>query len=527
MIRLKSDIVRPPRRRRRGLWLVLLSILAIVGAVGAERWRGAVGLRHWKRDMAAKGEIFEPRALWPAPSARAVAFSNQLAVVLGGLPTSLNRFSGQLSGIVTDPSGACRRGSQEPQPPLPRTETAPASWQDLDGAVRQAQPALRAIRQLMTDPPSGVGYDIAPRLEDDVIPNFVGLRRGAQALQSATIDALHCRDLQGALDNLTALAGFQKLYAQDPTLVSFMIRIAILGLTVDLSWDALASEGWTEPQLAAFQDAFRQNTLGLEQMSRTVEAERVMRLHNLDWFGSHSYAAWAARYREFLQGFNLNTPDSSSAPVRLWREGVFHPLWSFAWADQEKLFYLQVAQKELTTLRDTSRHRSWTRLERELTATRDSYAPPPAAWRFYIQLPYVDRLSEVVGGSNAPAYPLPVFHRAWLVTLKNLTLREMVSTSIALKRYQLHHGRLPEKLTGLVPEFLPEPPTDFMVGQPLRYHPNADGSFALYSVAEDGVDNGGNARPAAPPTGPRRNDPWSGQDWVWPAVVRATQTALR
>lgn len=477
--------------------------------------------------MAAKGEIFEPRQLWPAPSARALEFSNQLAGVLGGLPSGLDRFSGRLCSIVIEPSGVRRRGSQEPQPPFLVPDTARGSWQDLHDAVQQAQPALRTIRQLMANPPSGVGYDVGQIVENDGFPNFVGIRRGAQALQSATIDALHDGDLAAASDNLIALARFQELYAQDPSLVGFMIRVAILGLTADLSWDALQSDGWTESQLAAFQQALRHGALRLEQVPRTMEAERVMRFHSLDWFRSHSYAAWATRYQELLQGFNLNTPDPASAPARLWREHVFHPLWSFAWADQERLHYLQTAQKEIEVLREVARHRSRIWLEQQLAATRASYAPPPAAWRFYIELPYVDRVSEIIGGAKAPAYPLPTFTRAWLITMKHLTLREMATTAIGLKRYQLRYGRLPEKLDGLVPEFLPEPPVDFMVGQPLRYRLNGDGSFTLYSVAEDGVDNGGSAQATAEPTGPRRDSPWSGQDWVWSQVAKPMQAVRR
>jgi hypothetical protein len=67
----------------------------------------------------------------------------------------------------------------------------------------------------------------------------------------------------------------------------------------------------------------------------------------------------------------------------------------------------------------------------------------------------------------------------------------MTLAAIALRRFQLRHGQLPPSLEALVPEFLPAVPYDCMVGQPLRYRLKADGGYVLYSVGEDGKDDGG------------------------------------
>ena len=42
--------------------------------------------------------------------------------------------------------------------------------------------------------------------------------------------------------------------------------------------------------------------------------------------------------------------------------------------------------------------------------------------------------------------------------MKNLTLHQMVSAAVALKRYELRHGQLPQSLALLVPEFLAQAP---------------------------------------------------------------------
>lgn len=95
---------------------------------------------------------------------------------------------------------------------------------------------------------------------------------------------------------------------------------------------------------------------------------------------------------------------------------------------------------------------------------------------------------------------------------------EIIITAIALKRYQLRHGEYPASLDALVPEFLLSIPLDPVDGKPLRYHPNTDGTYLLYSIGTNGKDDGGN---------PSLEPGFTGfsvlywlnahsLDWVWP-----------
>jgi len=70
------------------------------------------------------------------------------------------------------------------------------------------------------------------------------------------------------------------------------------------------------------------------------------------------------------------------------------------------------------------------------------------------------------------------------------TARRITVTAIALERYRRRHGKYPEQLPELTPEFLAKAPIDFMDGKPLRYRRKDDGTFLLYSVGEDGKDDG-------------------------------------
>lgn len=112
-----------------------------------------------------------------------------------------------------------------------------------------------------------------------------------------------------------------------------------------------------------------------------------------------------------------------------------------------------------------------------------------------------------------------------IVTLGNVTrkvmqvevAKQMAITAIALKRYQLKHGNYPPDLNSLVPEFVSAIPLDAVDGKPLRYKLNSDGTFLLYSVGENGVDDGGN--PSLEKGIESSNFNWQNPralDWVWP-----------
>ena len=86
--------------------MLLLLVVVVFAALLVERWRGQWALRRWKHRMAAKGEIFEASRIWPQSSAPGLAFSNQLQGAIAQLPQGLNRYAGQISGIVVQkPTG--------------------------------------------------------------------------------------------------------------------------------------------------------------------------------------------------------------------------------------------------------------------------------------------------------------------------------------------------------------------------------------------------------------------------------------
>ena len=106
-------------------------------------------------------------------------------------------------------------------------------------------------------------------------------------------------------------------------------------------------------------------------------------------------------------------------------------------------------------------------------------------------------------------------------SLRTQAHRDLTVTAIALKRYQLRHGKFPASLDALVPEFLPALPVDWMDGQPLRYRLKADGSFQRCSVGDNFRDDGGDGSVLSD-----RGSSfglWQSRDAVWPAPATPEQ----
>jgi len=102
----------------------------------------------------------------------------------------------------------------------------------------------------------------------------------------------------------------------------------------------------------------------------------------------------------------------------------------------------------------------------------------------------------------------PAMGRVAELDLRARAHLDLARTALAIERYRLVTGKVPERLEELVPQYLKEAPTDPFDGQPIRYM-RTDPGYRLYSILEDGQDNGGKEKAEV-----NRGEPYD-----WPFIV--------
>ena len=103
------------------------------------------------------------------------------------------------------------------------------------------------------------------------------------------------------------------------------------------------------------------------------------------------------------------------------------------------------------------------------------------------------------------SFGIPNYDKACQTTARNQTMINQALIVCALERFRLAHGQYPETLDALAPQFIAAIPHDVIGGQPLHYRRAADGTFLLYSVGWNGLDDGGTPGKSI-----------TEGDWVWP-----------
>ena len=88
---------------------------------------------------------------------------------------------------------------------------------------------------------------------------------------------------------------------------------------------------------------------------------------------------------------------------------------------------------------------------------------------------------------------LPSGYRVLILHFRAIAQRRMAATALAMRLYEIDHGRRPKKLADLVPKYLPAVPKDPFDagGREISYQPDANQPL-LYSVHLNGTDDDGN-----------------------------------
>jgi hypothetical protein len=508
-------MVKTPRRLL--VAFVVLAGAALAGGV-FENLRGRRALRAYKASLIGKGERLKLEELTPRSSVESIRSGNDLIQAAWQFRDGPVLARGAVAPMRSVIPGRARVTWREPDI---RADRSTNQWNDLAAELEQNRQILEEIRRILgaTGFSFNLNYKQGPNL---LLPHLAKLKAVAHRLSDATLCDLHNGRINEAAAHLDALIGLPEVFRDEPLIISQLVRIAIAAIAVGPTWEALQAEGWTDEQLAGFHKRWESLEF-LQAMEHAIEMERAVGIEMIERLRRSS----AERKQMFSGGFfgapgapqGLAAPSTASdvpdyalelGKKTLSSAGSFarETAWLWLWSYHDERRYLEMIQTMLEVPRQVRRTGS---LAAALSETRS------ASQRL--------RQSEDSGSAKyfLATRIAPALEKASVKAARLETQREMAVAAIALKRYQLRHHRLPPTLALLTPEFLASVPRDFMDGKELRYQPNSDGTFLLYSVNEDGKDDAGDPRPVSATTSNFSFN--NGRDMVWPMPATAAEVA--
>jgi hypothetical protein len=337
----------------------------------------------------------------------------------------------------------------------PRTEPLPGEMQQLVAEyLSDDAEALRLLHQAAAMKSCRYPTDLSQGFAT-LLRHLNPVRQAARLLSLEAIRDTEQQKPQEAVESVVVSLGVARSLNQEPVLISQLVRIACQGISLDSLERILNRMPLTEEQLAKLAAAL-EGSEDPQAMTRAFVGERCCGAGFFEGARSGKFS---------LQ--EIGSPDSQWLSIRplsaLYRASGLLEL------DEEK--YLDF-------------------MEQYVKATQ---LPPPE--NMAAASAVVDETNQVPRWCVVSRMLLPALDKALVKAVRCDAKIRDAQTAIAVERYRLANGKLPDRLGELSPTFLPAVPADPFDGKPLRYKPLAKG-YVVYSVGEDREDNGGTEKNA-------------------------------
>ncbi|MCX6861331.1 MAG: hypothetical protein NT050_00280 [Verrucomicrobia bacterium] len=268
-----------------------------------------------------------------------------------------------------------------------------------------------------------------------LLPHLAIHKSMAVKLRTRSAARVATGDTAGAAEDIDTILRLAELTGEDPTLIGYLVRVAIQSIAFSAFWDGTAQHAWSDAQLAAFQQRFE----GLKQRDSLVKAMESDESGNAFGWG----------------------------------------LVPSAWLLQNQAYHSKVLDQVVDALQSCDPERG--------------IAAKGSIW----ETERVEQ--TVFNTAGRRFHPYRIFTHLLLPGLakvhakadRSLTTSRLAITVAGLERHRLATGRYPKALGDLVPRWVPAVPLDPMDGQPLRYRLNADGTFTVYGIGPNHADDNG------------------------------------
>jgi hypothetical protein len=260
------------------------------------------------------------------------------------------------------------------------------------------------------------------RYEDGVaalLPHLSPLRNLAKIHRLRSLAELTAGQTDAALIDVHESLQLAKLIRDEPLLISFLVRGAIVGISIQPVWEGINSHRWNESQLATIQADFEGMNL-FESFKETLQCERLEAYQAICWARDRP-----SGFFDLISGGDI----PSDGKLR-WLDRSIPSGWFYQNQLGADRFYTVSFFPTIDFEAGRINPKAATAAVRAVETTRTG--------------PYNVLCKVFVGAMDAAA------RRAAL----SQTDVEEAEVACALERYRLAHGKLPDTLDMLVPEFL-------------------------------------------------------------------------
>jgi hypothetical protein len=323
------------------------------------------------------------------------------------------------------------------------------------------------------------------RYEEDnpagiLLPHLAVLKHLCQVLSLRASARLALGETESALRDIKLMLFLVDATRNEPMLIAQLVRMAEIYIVLQPLAEGMGQ--WSEPQLCELQERLAHLDF-LTDAKRNLAAERAWGCAIIDYLGRSS---------------DKNLVGSITGQQQTDFAGVLMMAAPVGWLDLEKLHYCRIFQESVLPAIDLSNRLVNPAVvgakAKGITAlNRSSWPIAYIRHRFFskLLLPAMDKFARKVAFGQ--------------------TAVDTAMLACALERYRQAHGRLPEALEVLTPQFVPKLPHDIITGQPLKYRLTDQQHYILYSVAWNQADDGG-----VPSFAQSGEDIASEDgDWVW------------
>lgn len=314
------------------------------------------------------------------------------------------------------------------------------------------------------------GNCFAIEYEEGEIPALKGFRGVARTLRVRAIANLRSGDPDQALEDIQICFRIAEHLKTEPHLISALLRLAILGSTMQVVWEGLEDHLWPADHLEKIQTTLYKIDL-LETLNL---AWREQRQRNIESLSSLAENRPLPRF--------MRTPENKQV-----RPGALGRGWLFR--------NLLVECQRMTNLVDVQDPKTHRVFPNKLITQ--------SSWEKNLRY----RFDLILARITVPGLAAQGVRFA-----KRQALIDESIIVCALERYRIENGRYPDRLDDLTPRLLQAQQHDLVTGAPLHYQRDAN-TFTLYEVGWDVMEDNAKNEETTEGNKPAME---SKAGWVWP-----------